>query len=68
MNDIRLSRQSNETWLLLPNLITGNVKDTGVCWCDYQQGRSQDGATGANEFVRLSGAPEDLLLAYVESP
>ena len=31
------------------------------------QGRNQGGATGANAPARLSGAPEDLLLAYVES-
>ena len=31
------------------------------------QGRNQGGATGANAPARVSGAPEDLLLAYVES-
>ena len=36
----------------------GKVGGTG-------QGRSQGGATGANA---LSGAPESLLLAYVELP
>ena len=34
----------------------------------FDQGRSQGGATGSNATARLSGAPEDLLLAYVESP
>ena len=32
------------------------------------QGRSQGGTMGANAPERFSGAPEELLLAYVESP